>query len=223
MNTSANMMPFKVCCIASIEEAQLAIRYGAHALGLVSAMPSGPGVIDESLIADIASFVRTQHSGIKTFVLTSLQSVDAIAAQHARVQTTTIQLCDALLQGSYQDLHALLPAVELVQVIHVNDPTAIAEAQQIAPQVDALLLDSGSPHAAQKTLGGTGRTHNWDISAAIVQGVSVPVYLAGGLRADNVAQAAAHVRPFALDICSGVRSLGLLDEQKLAEFARATS
>jgi phosphoribosylanthranilate isomerase len=208
----------KVCCIASPEEAALAIRLGAHAVGLVSAMPSGPGPIPEPLIAEIAARVPPPT---RTFLLTSLQSAREIAVQHAHLRTTTIQIVDHLLEGTYEEIRAARPGVELVQVIHVNDEGAVREALAAAPHVDALLLDSGNQKAAVKVLGGTGRTHDWSLSRRIVAEAGVPVYLAGGLRADNAAAAIAAVRPFALDLCSGVRTDGKLDEAKLTAFMHA--
>ncbi len=212
------MTKVKVCCIASHEEAALAIRLGAHALGLVSAMPSGPGPIPEPLIAEIAARVPPPT---RTFLLTSLQSAREIAAQHARLRTTTIQIVDHLLEGTYEEIRAARPGVELVQVIHVSDGDSVREALAAARHVDALLLDSGNQKLAVKELGGTGRTHDWSLSRRIVEEAGVPVYLAGGLRPDNAAAAIAAVRPFGLDLCSGVRTAGALDEAKLTAFMRA--
>jgi len=212
------MTRVKVCCIASHEEAALAVRLGAHAVGLVSAMPSGPGPIPEDRIAAIAARVAPPT---RTFLLTSLQSARAIAAQHARLRTTTIQIVDHLLEGTYEEIRAARPGVELVQVIHVRDADSVREALAAAPHVDALLLDSGNQKLAVKELGGTGRTHDWSLSRRIVRESGVPVYLAGGLRAENAAEAIAAVRPFALDLCSGVRTDGDLDEAKLTAFMRA--
>lgn len=206
----------KICCISSIAEAELAISQGASAIGLVAHMPSGPGIIDESLIAAIAA--RTPP-GVASFLLTSLQSVEAIVAQHRRCGTNTIQICDRLEFGYYQDLRQALPGIAIVQVIHVTDETSIQEAKNIAQQgVHALLLDSGNPTKAVKELGGTGRTHNWSLSKQIVEQVDVPVFLAGGLKAENVAEAWAKVAPFGLDLCSGVRTDDHLDPEKLRAF-----
>lgn len=212
------MTRVKVCCIASREEAAMAVRHGAHAIGLVSAMPSGPGPIPEDLIAEIAAAVPPPT---RTFLLTSLQSADAIVAQHRRLRTTTIQIVDHLAEGSYDAIRDALPGVELVQVIHVGGPESVDDALAVAPHVDAVLLDSGNQRLAVKELGGTGRTHDWSVSRRIVESVPVPVYLAGGLKAANAAEAIAAVRPFALDLCSGVRTGGWLDESKLAAFMAA--
>jgi phosphoribosylanthranilate isomerase len=209
----------KVCCIASVEEAWTAIRCGASALGLVSQMPSGPGVIAWETIAEIAAAVPPP---IATFLLTSSQSAGEIVAQQKRVGTNTIQLCDRLENGTYDDLRRTMPGVALVQVIHVGGDDSILEAREVAPHVDALLLDSGNQSLAVKELGGTGRTHDWSVSRRIRETCGRPLFLAGGLRSQNVADAVREVDPFGLDVCSGVRTGGALDEEKLAAFMRSS-
>lgn len=207
----------KICCIASVEEAWMAIDFGASALGLVSAMPSGPGVISEELIEEIAA---TIPPGVSSFLLTCHQSVAGIVEQQTRLRVNAIQLCDVLNKGDHRELRASLPGVSIVQVIHVNGPESVEEALSAAPFVDALLLDSGSKTAAVKELGGTGRVHDWGLSNLIRQEVRIPVFLAGGLNSANVAAAIEQVRPFAVDVCTGVRTDGRLDQNKLADFFR---
>jgi phosphoribosylanthranilate isomerase len=208
----------KICCISSVAEARLAIRHGASALGLVSAMPSGPGVVGEELITEIAARVPPP---VATFLLTSKTSVAEIVTQQRRCRTHTIQICDRIERGSHRDLRNELPGIALVQVIHVTGPESVREAVETAPQVDALLLDSGNQTLAVKELGGTGRVHDWRLSREIVRESPVPVFLAGGLCAHNVAEAIREVQPFGLDLCSSVRTEGKLDETKLAAFFAA--
>lgn len=208
----------KICCISNLYEAQVAIQYGASALGLVSAMPSGPGIIAEDLIAHIAAKIPP---GVSSFLLTSKQDTASIIEQQRRCRVNTIQICDRLEMGSYDDLREAMPGIALVQVIHVMGEESIAEAGAVAPHVNALLLDSGNQLLAVKELGGTGRIHNWEISRAIRERVDVPIFLAGGLNAENVAEAIRQVGPFGVDICSGVRTGGLLDEVKLGRFFAA--
>ncbi len=210
----------KVCCIASTDEARLAIAHGASALGLVSAMPSGPGVIDEAAIARIAAIVPP---GVESVLLTSLTDAGAIAAQHARCRTSAIQICDRLTPGAHRQLRAALPGIRLIQVIHVVDETSVAEAEAAAPDVDAILLDSGNPSLAKKELGGTGRVHDWALSVRIRRAVGRPLFLAGGLTADNVRAALAAVEPYAVDVCSGVRTAGALDPARLGPFMAAVA
>ncbi len=217
---SAARFRVKVCCIASIDEARLAVAAGADALGLVSHMPSGPGVIPEPAIAAIAAAVPPP---VATFLLTSATDPELIAGQQRRTGCSTLQLVDALPTGAHRRLRELLPGVKLVQVVHVTGPGSVDEAAAVAGEVDALLLDSGDPSLAVKQLGGTGRVHDWRLSRRIVEAVAVPVFLAGGLHAGNVAAALAAVRPFGVDLCSGVRSHGRLDAAALAAFMAAAA
>lgn len=211
--------PFvKVCCISSTGEAELAIACGASALGLVSAMPSGPGVIDDALIAEIAAAVQPP---VATFLLTCRQTADAIAEQHRRCRTSVVQLVDQVPLPELRRLRGALPGVRLVQVLHVTDAAVVDEAKALRGFVDALLLDSGNPALAVKQLGGTGRTHDWRLSRRIRDEAGLPVLLAGGLNACNVARAVATVAPFGLDLCSSVRSDGRLDPAKLRGFFAA--
>jgi phosphoribosylanthranilate isomerase len=208
----------KICCIGSVAEAWTAIRHGAAALGLVSAMPSGPGVIDEQ---DIVAIARAIPPGVASFLLTSRQDATAIVEQQRRLGVNTIQIVDRLETGDYDDLRSAMPGIALVQVIHVIGPESFDEALTIAPHVNALLLDSGNPTLAVKELGGTGRVHDWTISRRIRERAHVPVFLAGGLNTANVAEAVRQVGPFGVDLCSGVRTEGALDESKLEHFFAA--
>ena len=196
----------------------MAIQAGADALGLVGKMPSGPGPIPDELIATIA---KTIHPPIASFLLTSEQSATAIIDHIKRVHTNTVQIVDELTEGAYLQIRDALPHVRIVQVIHVTGKESIEQALQVQDHVDALLLDSGNPKLAIKTLGGTGNTHNWELSRELVRWVTVPVFLAGGLNPGNVVEAIATVNPFAVDVCSGVRTNGKLDSQKLQAFIHA--
>jgi phosphoribosylanthranilate isomerase len=205
----------KICCIASEEEARMAVSFGASALGLVAAMPSGPGPIPDELIRRIAASVPPP---IATFLLTCETRAEAIIAHHRRTLTNTLQLVDAPEPGAYAAIRAALPAIKIVQVIHVRDERSLDEALQAAEQVDSLLLDSGNPSLAIKQLGGTGRVHDWRLSRRIVEQSPMPVFLAGGLHAGNVREAIDQVQPFGVDLCSGVRTNGHLDSKKLEAF-----
>lgn len=208
----------KICCISSVLEAQMAVAYGASALGLVGNMPSGPGIISDELIIQIAKSVPPP---ISTFLLTSETQTEAIIAHHQKVHTTTIQIVDALEEGTYLQIRQALPAIKLVQVIHVIDEKTVDEAIQVSEFVDAILLDSGNPNLQIKELGGTGRVHNWALSRKIRDSISIPLFLAGGLKAENVKEAIETVQPFGLDLCSSVRTNGHLDQAKLEKFFEA--
>lgn len=196
----------------------MAVEAGASALGLVGRMPSGPGVIDDDRIRLIT---RTVPPGVSTFLLTSETTAEEVIAHAGRTHTDTVQLVDALPMEAFPMIWAACPHVRLVQVIHVRDEASVDEAAAVAEYVDAILLDSGNPGLAVKELGGTGRTHDWTLSARIVAASPKPVFLAGGLHAGNVREAIEKVGPYGLDLCSGVRTDGKLDPWKLQAFFRA--
>ena len=196
----------------------MAVTAGASARGRVGPMPSGPGVIEDALIAEIAATVPPP---VGTFLLTSETRADAIVDHARRCGTNTVQLVDRVEPGAHAAIRRALPPLKIVQVLHVTDADVVGEARALADAVDAFLLDSGNPTLAVKELGGTGRVHDWALSRRIVEAVDRPVFLAGGLRPDNVAEAIARVRPFGVDLCSSVRSQGRLDGDKLAAFFSA--
>lgn len=201
--------------MASVEEAALAVRLGADALGLVGKMPSGPGPIEDELIAEIA---KTVPPPVATFLLTSETSAEAVVWHVRRCGVNTVQLVDRVDPRVHAAVRRECPGVRVVQVVHVEAEYSVAEAVEMARTAHAILLDSGNTRAAVRELGGTGRVHDWELSREIVERCGKPVFLAGGLRAENVAEAIAAVRPFGVDVCSGVRTGGRLDEEKVRRF-----
>ena len=210
-----NRVRLKVCCISSPEEARLAVAHGADASGLVGAMPSGPGVLDDERVREIAAGIPP---GVDTFLLTSRDTADDIADHVRFCGTTTVQIVRHIEPEELSRLAAALPSVRRVQVIHVEDASALELIEAYQPHVHAFLLDSGRPNAAVAELGGTGRAHDWNVSAAFVERAQRPVFLAGGLRPENIAEAVARVRPYGVDLCSGVRTNDALDDERLARF-----
>ena len=210
---------FKVCCTRSVAEAELAFDAGAAAVGLVSAMPSGPGVIDDATIAEVTEAMAGR---LETFLLTSETTAAAVIDQIERLRPSLVHLVAATPAAEIEAMCAAHPAVRYVAVIHVVGPESVDEAVEAAQTADELLLDSGRPDAAIPELGGTGRVHDWQWSAEIVRRVGCPVWLAGGLHPKNVAEAIAAVEPHGVDLCSGLRpdrETYALDPNLLEEFA----
>jgi phosphoribosylanthranilate isomerase len=208
----------KICCMASIAEAKLALDAGADALGFVMRMPSGPGPIAESLARDI---IATVPANVPTFMLTSEIEADAILAQLETTGANAVQIVDFVTPRTRQRLRDAMPELRIVQVVHVTGPESVDEACIAAQTSDMILLDSGNPTAKIRELGGTGRVHDWTVSRKIREAIDVPLWLAGGLRADNVTAAIEAVRPYGVDVCSGVRTGGALDEPKVRAFTAA--
>ncbi len=204
--------------MASVEETALALRHGATALGFVMRMPSGPGPIEEELAREI---IATLPERVPSFLLTCEDTSVAIVGQLRITGASTVQIVDHVTPEVRRTIRRELPAVRVVQVIHVAGPESVDEAREAAETSDMLLLDSGNPKASIKELGGTGRVHDWQVSRAIRESVRVPVWLAGGLREHNVAEAVRIVEPYGVDVCSGVRTGGRLDTEKLRGFVAA--
>ena len=209
------MVRVKICCIRSLSEATLAIRLGAHALGLVSSMPSGPGIISEE---EIGRIIAVMPPGITPVLLTSRQDPESLNDQLTRLAPQAVQLVLPVDPRHFGKLRKKFPSTRLIQVIHVDGPESILQAVEYAKVADALLLDSRIQRDGVTVYGGTGQPHDWNLSRQIVNKVGIPVFLAGGLTPENLRDAAKEVHPFGVDVCSGVRTQGILDEGKLTTF-----
>ena len=208
----------KICCIRSPDEARMALSFGADALGLVSEMPAGPGELPESVIREIVTGLPAPTG---TFLLTALTDAERLIEKVRACSVNTLQLWDPLAPLDYVRLRLALPGVSIVQVIHVTDRSAVGQATAAARQADALVLDSSNPQAPFRWESQAGQTHDWAISREIVETVDCPVLLAGGLDAENVEYAVRTVRPYGVDVCTGVRSDDVLDRRKVAAFFEA--
>lgn len=208
----------KICCIASLKEAQLAIDAGADALGFVCAIPTSVRTIDKQKVAEITTLVP-EH--IHTTVLTSETTAKGIAQKVQLTGTSSVQILAHISPEESKRLSELIPNTRRVQVAHIESEASLALIDKYAPYVDAFLLDSGKPNLKTPEFGGTGRTHDWSISAEFVRKSPLPVYLAGGLTPENIAKAIKAVRPFGVDLCSGVRTNSVLDADKLKSFVAA--
>ena len=210
----------KICCISSLSEAGMAIAAGADAIGLVAATPPGAGTIDDAAIRAITAEVPPP---VATILLSS-RTTGSDMAEHVRhCGTNTLQVVDHVDPAEHAVLAVSLPMVRRIQVIHVEGPSALDLIARYEPYVHAFLLDSGKPGGTMRELGGTGRTHDWEVSRAFVERTARPVFLAGGLHAGNVREAIRQVRPFGVDLCSGVRTDGRLDPAKLEAFMDAVA
>jgi phosphoribosylanthranilate isomerase len=206
----------KICCIQDEDELRMAADAGATFVGLVGAMPSGPGPLPDEVIARLAA---AAPAGLTTVLLTSRTDAADIVAHVGDTGVDAVQIVRAVPAETRWAIRAALPGVTILQVVHVEGPEAVEEARTASEGADYLLLDSGRPSAPVAELGGTGRTHDWSVSARIVESSPAPVLLAGGLRPENVAGAMAAVRPWGVDVCSGVRGAdGRLEGKRLRRF-----
>jgi phosphoribosylanthranilate isomerase len=212
-------MRIKVCCIQSIDEARLAISSGAHALGLVSKMPTGTRGIGDNEIRTIIEAIPPTFS---TVLLTPSADPMAIVRHKRATGANTLQLVGPIGSESVRELREALPGIALIKVVHVEDSTSVDAALSFSSVADVLLLDTKARVRGGEALGGTGVTHDWSISRRIVEVSPLPVFLAGGLSPENVAEAIRTVSPFGVDVCSSLRPSQTLEPDRLGDFvARA--
>jgi len=205
------MTRVKICGITRESDLRTAVAAGADALGFLVDVPvDSPRAIEPARAAELVAQVPPFVSS----VLVTMPGDPARVVDLARtVSPDVVQVHGDLGEGDVAYLRAQLDAA-LVKVVSVSDLDA---AHRYADLVDALLVDSADEDGA----GGTGNVHDWERTARFVGAVDVPVVLAGGLTAANVADAVAAVRPFAVDVASGVESCGgEKDEAAVAAFVR---
>jgi len=213
------MVFVKVCGIRTWEEANTALDCGATALGfLVGLTHRAEDGIGE---AEARGIVRRLPAQAQAVLVTHLNDPERVAELAASIGAKTIQVHGEMAVTDLRRLCALLaPESRLLKAVHVTGEDALRRALDYASDADALVLDTRTADR----LGGTGQTHDWSVSARIVAAVApLPVYLAGGLRPENVAEAVARVRPAGVDVNSGVEdSNGQKDAERMRAFvARA--
>jgi len=208
----------KICGVGDAREVALAAASGADAIGFVSGWKTPEGRLDD---AQIEALMRQVPSGPSKVLLTPYLSPEAMIAHAVRCGADTLQICDHVPVAYRYEVRAALPEVRLLQVAHMGGAIEVSEVVGLAEGADGLLLDSGVSGASFSERGGTGRVHDWEKSRAVVASVNTPVWLAGGLTPNNVLEAVSTVRPYGVDVCSGLRDQGVLSRRLVRQFMDA--
>jgi phosphoribosylanthranilate isomerase len=206
----------KVCGNRSEDDLTAAVAAGADAVGLISGVTH---VSEDAIEPDrAAALARLVPPYVSVVLVTHLATVESILALADRVRPDTLQPHGEIEPSVCAAVREARPLLRTSQAVHVTGPEAVERAARFAPHCDALLLDSRTADR----LGGTGRTHDWSLSRRIADRLGLPVILAGGLTAENVAQAIGVVEPYAVDVNSEVDdSNGDKDPQRLRAFTMA--
>ncbi|MBF6351826.1 MULTISPECIES: phosphoribosylanthranilate isomerase [Nocardia] len=193
----------KVCGIRSAADLETAVSAGADAVGFISGTTH---FSEDALTAEAAAWLsECTPSFVNRVLVTHLEDAHAMLELADRIGADTIQVHGLVDSGTLRAVHAAARGRTIVRAVHVTGFDAVAHALDVAADCDAVLLDSRTADR----LGGTGRTHDWSVSARIVRelaSIGRPVILAGGLTADNVDEAIEAVRPFGVDVNSGVET-----------------
>jgi phosphoribosylanthranilate isomerase len=208
------MVFVKVCGIQTWEEAGAALACGATALGFLAGLTHRAE--DEIGEAAARAIVRRLPAHAAAVLVTHLLDPERVAALAASIGARTVQVHGDMAIPDLRRLRVLAPNARLLKAVHVTGDDALGRALDYAADSDGLVLDTRTADR----LGGTGRTHDWSVSARIVAAVApLPVYLAGGLTPENVAEAIARVRPAGVDVNSGVEDAsGRKDSERMRAF-----
>lgn len=203
-HAQSHEMFVKICGITRLADAEAAVDAGANALGFVF-WPNSPRFVDPYRARAIVSALPPFVTAVGLFVN---QPADYINGVASLVRLGAIQLHG---DEKPEDLSAIhRPIVKAIALARGADATSIW------PASVALLLDAHDPERR----GGTGRTINWSTAASIA--ARRKTILAGGLTPDNVADAVARVRPFGIDVSSGVENApGVKDRERIRELFQA--
>ena len=199
----------KICGITNLEDAQAAVAYGADALGFI-AVADSPRYIDPQQVAShILPFLPPFITPVLVVKACEEEDFPPILYSFGAVQFYSGD-CSTTVTGNTHCLRAF----------RIRDEASLQEIAKAlrGPRPDGILLDTYH----KDKLGGSGETFNWELAIEAKQRFGLPIILAGGLTAENVGEAIRTVRPYAVDVSSGVEAEpGRKDHAKLKAFITA--
>jgi len=195
-------MKVKICGITNTNDARMAAKFGADALGfLIGIRHKSEDVI---LPEEAKKIISACPPFVTTVMVTHLLESESIISLFREIGTTAIQLHDEIKLDEIKAIRKALPTVRLIKAVHITDlKESLRRARIFERIVDAIVLDT--INLKEDRIGGTGLTHDWQISKQIKESVSIPIILAGGLNPSNVQEAIRTVRPYAVDVNTGVK------------------
>jgi phosphoribosylanthranilate isomerase len=207
-------MKVKICGIKTEHDLKMAVNAGADAVGFITEVPvDSPRKISISetsrLISKVPVFVTS------VLVIMPRNADEAINMIH-EAKPTAVQIHNALPLAELRNIRET--GVRIIKTIpvseHADTEMLIDLIKDLSGIADAVLLDT----AIDGKTGGTGVSHNWELSGKVVLSAGMQVILAGGLTPSNVSEAVQCVRPYAVDTASGVETDGKKDEKKVIDF-----
>ena len=205
-------MRVKICGTATFADLDCAVAAGADAVGFLMGITH---VTQDAVTPETAAaMVATLPPFIVPVAVTHLTKPSDLIRIVELARCTTLQIQDVVTPDDIAEVREALPYLRIMKAVHVMDESAIATAKYFSDTADAILLDTRTADR----IGGTGITHDWNISAKIVKECSCPVILAGGLTPENVTEAIIRVRPYAVDVHTGVKKNGVRDAERTRAF-----
>lgn len=203
----------KICGITSPEDLTLAVDVGADALGFVVDVPESPRDLS---IAQAKDLVTRVPVSVESVVVTVFRSIDRLEQICRELRPNAIQLHGA--PALSPKIRRKLPRLRMIGAFSVNSDSQLVTTIHWVRGFDAVLVDTFDA----ERIGGTGKTHDWNVSRQVREKISpTPLILAGGLTSHNVKEATGIVKPYAVDVSSGVENApGRKDRNKLFSFIR---
>lgn len=208
----------KVCGVKSVEIAEAAAEAGADYVGL-NFVEASPRYVEPDAACEIVAALRAGRPRVTPVGLFADHSADHVNAVARRVGLGTVQLHGS---PTFENVDYMLqlPGLQIIKALAFRGGPVDPQFRQFRFP-DMLLFDAPAV-AGAKTSGGSGRTLDWHRLVPYVRPIQRPVFLAGGLTPDNVAEAIATVRPWAVDVSSGVeRERGVKDAGLIRRFCDA--
>ena len=209
-------MYVKICGIRRQQDALIAAKLGADAIGLlVGQRHNSPDFISATVARDIA---RALPPSVEAVLVTHIKEIDELERMLQESEIRTIQLHSEIAPSFVERLRGRLPNLKIFKSVNIISADSVAYPEAFEKLVDGFVLDS--INVATDQVGGTGKTHDWSVSRQIVMRYpKVPIILAGGLNSENVRSAIEHVRPFGVDVNSGTKAPdGFKDPRKMEAF-----
>jgi phosphoribosylanthranilate isomerase len=214
------MTRVKICGIKNQAELNTAIRCGADAVGFITEVPvDTPRRIS---LETAAKLIKQVPPLVESVLVIMPERAEEVYHMANTAKPSMVQLHKDPSYELLEEIQNLRQHIKIIQTVTIPErgvchTTSLHEyIKLLSPYVDAVLLDT----LTTKGTGGTGKTHNWQISREIVEQSPLPVILAGGLNPENVEDAIRAVKPFAVDTASGVETQGVKDEHKVKAFIR---
>lgn len=193
------MVRVKICGIKNIEDALAVAALGADELGFHVGLAGGRSPLTPE---DAARIIKQLPPHAAPVLVTSVVEPKELIGLAQKTGAAILQLYGDASPAQIQEVKEAMPSVKIWKVINIADEASIALAKEYEGAADAVALDTFNKDNGAR--GGSGKTHDWDISRRIAESLSIPVILAGGLNPENVAEAVAQVRPAGVDVNSGV-------------------
>ena len=209
------MVRVKICGIKRMEDAFSAIRWGADALGFLVGQRHTSGDFIEAALA--REIILRLPPFVSKVLVTHLLRAEEVLKLVDETCVDTVQLHGEIQPDQVREIRQRRAHLRILKSFHIVDEASVEYGLPYYAHVDAFVLDSLNAETGE--IGGTGLVHDWAISRRVVSRYPIPIILAGGLNPENIREAIERVKPYGIDVNSGVKGAsGFKDHAKVHAF-----